>query len=171
MFTKYRAQKSYETAFKTTDRKTFLPWPDIMSLCSLGGSGSSSSSRMQKKVGKKEISEEQNDMKNEYKSNIFMRVLIPNVRIYSYEICGIEIFFLIQPILLSSCAFFSRSRSVPIFSIHLLMLLSWRPHKYKLRSHVHIMIHNCCCLRPPLPFACRFLCAAEIKANIQRHLN
>jgi hypothetical protein len=29
--------------------------------------------------GKKEISEEQNDMKNENKSNIFMSVLIPNV--------------------------------------------------------------------------------------------
>lgn len=29
--------------------------------------------------GKKEITEKQNDMKNEYKSNIFMRVLIPNV--------------------------------------------------------------------------------------------
>ena len=35
-------------------------------------------------------------MKNEYKSNIFMRVLIPNVYVHSYEICGIEICMLFQ---------------------------------------------------------------------------
>lgn len=45
-----------------------------------------------------------NDMKNEYKSNIFMRVLIPNVYVHSYEICGIEM-YMYAPLFFKSVIF------------------------------------------------------------------
>lgn len=139
--------------FKTTNTKNIFAlskkahnilWANVMWVECLEGKGKFEFSKMQNE--KEGNNRGTNDMKNEYKSNIFMRVLIPNVYVHSYEICGIEMymyefFFSFFQICYLPCIFLR----LPFF-FSFIRSSRW-PHKYKLHSHVHIMIPNCCAVK------------------------